>query len=261
MYGIIYLTINKINNKAYIGQHRTNSLNFDGYLGSGKVLNRAINKYGKDNFLRIVIDCANTENQLNKLEKMYIEYFDAVKDKEFYNIHIGGSGGDTYTGRTEKEKAIYRKKMQKLTKGENNGMYGKNHTEEAKRNMSKNHNREAYSTKEFIDKMKEVTKGENNGMYNKQHSQESKDKISENRKGKTLGNKNGMYGKRGAESINGVHYRCYDDNKTLIKEFVSFSEVKEWLNINHHSSLLLAIKKKRKYKGYYWEKDERIKKV
>lgn len=261
MYGIIYLTINKINNKSYIGQHKTNSPIFDGYLGSGKVLNKAINKYGRENFTRLTIDCANTEKQLNKLEKEYIACFNAVSDRDFYNIHVGGSGGDTFTGKSEEEKLIFKKKMQEVTKGENNGMFGKIHSEETRKKISENHNTEAYSTEEFIEKMKQVTSGENNGMYNKQHSQESKDKMSNNRKGKTLGDKNGMYSRKGENSINGVPYHCYDDNGILIKDFVSFSEVKDWLDIKHHSSLLLAIKEGRKYKGYYWSKNERVKKV
>ena len=32
---IVYLTLNKVNNKLYIGVHQTNELEFDGYLGNG----------------------------------------------------------------------------------------------------------------------------------------------------------------------------------------------------------------------------------
>ena len=41
----IYLTTNTINNMKYIGKHY-GELN-DSYLGSGKILKRAIEKYGK----------------------------------------------------------------------------------------------------------------------------------------------------------------------------------------------------------------------
>ena len=41
---IIYKTLNLINLKLYIGQHKTSA--DDGYLGSGLLITRAINKYG-----------------------------------------------------------------------------------------------------------------------------------------------------------------------------------------------------------------------
>lgn len=44
---IIYKTTCLVNNMKYIGWHSTNNLN-DGYLGSGKYLLRAIDKYGKE---------------------------------------------------------------------------------------------------------------------------------------------------------------------------------------------------------------------
>jgi hypothetical protein len=49
--GIIYLTTNQINGKIYIGQ---TSINKHGYIGSGKLLKKAIKKYGKNNFIRTI---------------------------------------------------------------------------------------------------------------------------------------------------------------------------------------------------------------
>ena len=45
----IYKVTNLLNNKYYIGMHRTTNPN-DGYLGSGVAIKKAIKKYGKEAF-------------------------------------------------------------------------------------------------------------------------------------------------------------------------------------------------------------------
>jgi hypothetical protein len=90
-YGFIYITTNLINGKRYIGQKK-----FDGgsrwksYLGSGYSLIKAIKKYGKENFIRNIIDIAYSDDELNEKEKTWIENYDAVKSNDFYNRIEGG---------------------------------------------------------------------------------------------------------------------------------------------------------------------------
>ena len=48
----IYKTTNLITKKYYIGKHSSKNIETDTYLGSGKLLNRAIKKYGRHNFTR-----------------------------------------------------------------------------------------------------------------------------------------------------------------------------------------------------------------
>lgn len=101
---IVYLTVNKINHKVYVGVHRTNPDVFDGYIGCGithkdkkkgrvKGFPAAVRKYGYENFKRITLRVfPNTEEgKLAAYEmeaKIVNEKF--VKSKMTYNITLGG---------------------------------------------------------------------------------------------------------------------------------------------------------------------------
>ena len=90
MYHIIYETINLINQKKYIGMHVTENLQ-DKYLGSGKSLKYAINKYGRQNFKRNILFIFDNEQDMrNKEEELVTE--EIIKDKNYYNMVLGGKG-------------------------------------------------------------------------------------------------------------------------------------------------------------------------
>ncbi|MEI5909270.1 hypothetical protein WAK64_19650 [Bacillus spongiae] len=88
-YGFIYITTNLVNGMKYVRKH---SRNDETYLGSGVRLKEAIEKFGEANFEREIIAYAYTEEQLNTLEKMYIDTFNAVENPMFYNCAPGGNG-------------------------------------------------------------------------------------------------------------------------------------------------------------------------
>ena len=96
----IYLTTCLINGKKYIGQHRPGIKKKPGYMGSGLLINRAIKKYGKDNFKREIIVRGNfNQALLNELEIHYIQLYNAYYSPNYYNLHPGGgigSGGFIY---------------------------------------------------------------------------------------------------------------------------------------------------------------------
>lgn len=93
MYGYIYETTNLINGKKYIGQHRSNKFEPNKYIGSGKLLLKAIEKYGKENFSCALLEECNSRDELNKAEKKWIEKFKADSDREnYYNVSRGGEG-------------------------------------------------------------------------------------------------------------------------------------------------------------------------
>ena len=93
-YYYLYKIINKLNNKIYVGVHKTDNLN-DGYMGSGKILNRAIKKYGVENFKKDILIYFDTA------EEMFIKEKEIVTDEfllreDTYNLRRGGSGGFDY---------------------------------------------------------------------------------------------------------------------------------------------------------------------
>ena len=96
-FGYIYKVTNKVNGCYYIGKHKFNKPYIDKkYKGSGKILYRAYDKYGVNNFDTIIIDWAKDLTQLNQLEKFWINMFNSQIFPFHYNISDGGDGGITW---------------------------------------------------------------------------------------------------------------------------------------------------------------------
>ena len=90
----IYKITNKLNGKIYIGKHQTKDLN-DGYMGSGKHLKYAINKYGIENFKKEYLFQFDNESDMNAKEaELVTEEFCLREDT--YNLCVGGQGGFSY---------------------------------------------------------------------------------------------------------------------------------------------------------------------
>ena len=88
-YNCIYLITNKIDGKIYIGKHSTDKLN-DYYIGSGVLIKKAIQKYGRENFIKEYLAFCDTEEKLNWLERFYIKKYNAKECG--YNLTDGGEG-------------------------------------------------------------------------------------------------------------------------------------------------------------------------
>jgi len=90
MYFTIYKITNLINNQIYIGMHRTLDLN-DDYFGSGKLILRAIKKYGIENFKKEILFVFDNEIEMIEKEKeLLTEQF--VLNRDNYNLNTGGVG-------------------------------------------------------------------------------------------------------------------------------------------------------------------------
>ena len=220
----VYMHISP-NNKRYIGitqkrpEYRWLS-DGSGYKRNNHFWN-AINKYGWDNFQHIIIAKGLSEDEAKWLEMELIRLWDTTNQDKGYNILSGGQ----------------------TMKGENNPMFGKQHSEEAKEKMSENHR---------------DCSGENNPMFGKQHSEEAKEKMSEANKGRIVteetrkklsnankGENNPMFGvhKIGKDSSNKKSIICI----TTKRIFYTIKEGAFFYNCDN-SSIAKCCKKKKGYK-------------
>ena len=176
----IYLTKNLINGKEYIGQHVSNN-EIDNYFGSGILLNKALKKYGRNNFVNGVIEYCTNEEELNEKEEFWIKELNTLQPNG-YNISASGYGNGTRgvepwnkgkTGIYSKE--TIEKMVAPLRKINIKGMQGRPCSEETKRKIG------------AANKINNT--GEKNGMFGKKHTDESRKKMSENMKGRIPWNK------------------------------------------------------------------------
>ena len=93
MYGYIYKITNKLNGKIYIGQHKAVKFEPDVYQGSGKLLLRAYDKYGKENFDNELICECTDQSDMDEKEIFYINLFESTNSNLGYNLTPGGFGG------------------------------------------------------------------------------------------------------------------------------------------------------------------------
>jgi hypothetical protein len=130
LYHIIYKTTNLINGKYYIGKHSTNYLD-DSYLGSGKLLTRAIRRYGKENFSKETLYIFTEEQQMIDKEIELVTE-DLVNDKMSYNMALGGQGGNIFFKLKNNEYKNSCKKISDKNSGKNHVFYGKKRPEHSK---------------------------------------------------------------------------------------------------------------------------------
>lgn len=79
-----------MNSRYYVGKHQTKNLH-DGYMGSGKLIRQAIEKYGKENFVKEILHVFNNEADMNAAEAELV-----ILSEDSYNLCQGGKGGWGY---------------------------------------------------------------------------------------------------------------------------------------------------------------------
>lgn len=94
----LYRITNLVNNKIYVGVHKTNNID-DGYMGSGKVILSAIQKYGMNNFKKDILETfENSEEMYAREKEVVTEEF--LLREDVYNLRRGGTGGFDYLNKT-----------------------------------------------------------------------------------------------------------------------------------------------------------------
>lgn len=84
--------------------HSTNNCD-DGYLGSGNLILKSIQKYGKENHIFEILEFTNSRQELIDLERKIVT-LDLVNDRNSLNLREGGEGGNTWIGLSSEEKLL-----------------------------------------------------------------------------------------------------------------------------------------------------------
>ena len=97
---VIYKTTNTITGHFYIGQSVRNT---SSYLGSGIRLKSAIEKYGRENFIRETLCECSSQEELDNMERYWIKILDSKNPNVGYNLDCGGRHWNGLNGLTSKK--------------------------------------------------------------------------------------------------------------------------------------------------------------
>lgn len=236
----VYMHVNKINGKKYIGQTCQNP-ETRWEKGNGYKRNphfwSAICKYGWDSFEHKIIASNLTLEEANNMEEYYIALFDTMNQKNGYNMQSGGNNRLHIEETKEKIRQSHlgmivsketREKLSIVKSGENHPFYGTHRSEETKK------------------KIGEAQIGEKNHMWGTHHTEEWKENVRQ----KLLG----------AKSPNAKAVVQLSINLEFIKKWGCVSEAQKALNIKGGISRVCKGKQKTAggFKWMYLEDYERM---
>lgn len=213
----VYIHINKINNKKYIGITSENNPNKRWKNGAGykkQIFYNAIQKYGWNNFQHKILYQNLTETEAKQKEIELIAFYNTNNNLYGYNQT---KGGDSLP---EKSIELKSKISQSLKK--------------------------YYQTKAGIQQRKQISQKRkqyyathDNPFKGKKHLEETKKIMSTKAK------------QRGAN--NKIKIQMFNLQGQLIKIFESKKDALQYLNVVCYTSLNKAIKYNKQYKNYYWK--------
>ena len=187
-YYTVYKITNVINDEYYIGKHQTQNLE-DGYMGSGKLLQKQFQEYGMQWFEKDILHVFDTEEEMNQMEAELVD----ADDPKSLNLCPGGHGGFGYINNHEKSSDW-------KSKG-------------AKNRIAKHGNPRTEAGKQkFVAAVKRLhAKGafKYDNFKGKKHTEEAKAKISA---ADRTGKKNSQYGTMWiTDGVNSRKIKCYDE--------------------------------------------------
>lgn len=152
---IIYKMTNKVNGKVYIGQttRELDERTKEHIRHNEIIVDKAIQKYGIENFTVEQIDLAENIDELNQKEMYWIEHYDCITPKG-YNQCYGGNNTCGYHHKEESKQKMSIKKSQNYI-GEGNPFYNKTHSEESRKKMSEARKGLKHLTEEQIKRLRE----------------------------------------------------------------------------------------------------------
>ena len=226
---VIYKTTNIINNKIYIGQDKNNKPN---YLGSGDLIKLSIQKYGKENFTKEILQICESQGELNYYEKHYISLYNSTDKTVGYNISFGGTNGTMFnrqhTNETKQKMSISHLGKEKSDEHKENiskSLTGKKMSDETKQKMS---NSNLYKGKKKGGLSEETKLKISKSKTGKKMNNETKQKMSESR----IGVNNGFYGKKHSETFMRIK------RKSIIQLTLDNEPIKEWESISNAGKIL-----------------------
>lgn len=192
MFYTVYKTTNKLNGKIYVGIHKTNVLD-DDYLGSGKLIGQAIEKYGIENFEKEILAIFDKSSDMFEMESEIVNE-EFVNRDDTYNLKLGGRGGwdhlnDGSLEQSERAKHANIIRAQKIKSGESS--FSNSIIEKWK---------DPNYRKRVIDSRKKTmakfyANGGKGAFTSKKHTDEFKRKTSERMSESQSGSGNSQYGK------------------------------------------------------------------
>ena len=180
----IYKYTNLHNKKVYIGRTCRSLSERAGIDGRDyrccTYFWNAINKYGWDSFKPEILEEGLSDKEAREREIYWIKKYRSDESSFGYNII-----SSLHFNYSDEFREGARNRGKKLT-GKNNPFYGKRHTIETRKKLSKRFTGKKH-TQETKDKMSKTRRAnpltrELNGMFGKKHTQETKDKMSKTRR-------------------------------------------------------------------------------
>ena len=218
MFYLIYKITNNINNKIYIGSHKTKNIN-DRYMGSGKYLNYAFNKYGVDNFSKEILFVYDNPTAMYAKEAEIVND-EFLAEENTYNLKRGGMGGFDFIN----SKNLNRSAQFNKLNAKNFSILGHAKLKEIRAN-----NPEWQEERNKVTSL--VTTGHPGYFSGKRHTTESKKKMSIYLKENQIraGEKNSQYG------------TCWITDGTNNKK-IKISELDTYLNLGYYKGRKLPKK-------------------